>query len=74
MEELALIEPLAVYYENFANAYEALGDYEQALFWYKKFRVLDDSLFSKDKIEAVAEVEARYESQKKEAQLARRNR
>lgn len=70
MEELALIEPLGVYYENFANAYEAIGDHKQALFWYKKFRVLDDSLFSKEKIEAVAEVEARYESQKKEAQLA----
>lgn len=70
MEELELIEPLAVYYENFANAYEALGDHKQALFWFKKFRVLDDSLFNKEKIEAVAEVEAKYESQKKEAQLA----
>jgi signal transduction histidine kinase/DNA-binding response OmpR family regulator len=71
MEELKLGEPLAVYYENFANAYEALGDYRQALFWFKKFMVLDDSLFNKEKIAAIAEVETRFETEKKEAQLAK---
>jgi signal transduction histidine kinase/DNA-binding response OmpR family regulator len=71
MQELGLAEPLAVYYENFANSYEALGDYKQALFWYKKFQVLDDSLFNKEKIAAITEVEAKFETEKKEAQLIR---
>ncbi len=71
MEELKLIEPLEVYYENFANVYESLGDHKQALVWFKKFMVLDDSLFNKEKLEAIAEVEAKFETEKKEAQLAK---
>ncbi|MBK8564819.1 MAG: tetratricopeptide repeat protein [Saprospiraceae bacterium] len=71
MEELKLIEPLEVYYENFANVYESMGDHKQALVWFKKFMVLDDSLFNKEKLEAIAEVEAKFETEKKEAQLAR---
>ncbi len=71
MQELKLGEPLAVYYENFANAYEALGDHKQAFFWLKKFMVLDDSLFNKEKIAAIAEVETKFETEKKEAQLAK---
>ncbi|MCB9341579.1 MAG: response regulator [Lewinellaceae bacterium] len=71
MEELKLIEPLEVYYENFANAYESLGDHKQALFWFKKYMELDSALFSKEKVEAVAEVEAKYETERKESQLAK---
>ncbi|TAK49324.1 MAG: response regulator [Saprospiraceae bacterium] len=71
MEELKLIEPLEVYYENFANVYESMGEHKQALFWFKKMMVLDDSLFNKEKIAAIAGVEAKFESEKKEAQLAK---
>lgn len=71
MQELKLGEPLAVYYENFANAYEALGDHKQAFFWLKKFMVLNDSLFNKEKIAAIAEVETKFETEKKEAQLVK---
>ncbi|MCB0546579.1 MAG: response regulator [Phaeodactylibacter sp.] len=71
MEELKLVEPLEAYYENFAHIYESMGDHRQALAWYKKFMVLDDSLFNKEKLEAIAEVEAKYETEKKEALLAR---
>lgn len=71
MEELKLIEPLEVYYENFANVYESMGEHQQALFWFKKFMVLDDSLFNKEKLEAIAEVEAKFETEKKETQLAK---
>ncbi|MBI5917157.1 MAG: tetratricopeptide repeat protein [Bacteroidetes bacterium] len=71
MEELKLVEPLEVYYENFANVYESMGDHKQALFWFKKFMVLDDSLFNKEKLEAIAEVEARFQTEKKEAQIVK---
>jgi signal transduction histidine kinase/DNA-binding response OmpR family regulator len=71
MEELKLIEPLEVYYENYANIYESQGNHKQALFWFKKFMALDDSLFNKEKLNAVAEAEARFQNEKKEAQLAR---
>ncbi len=71
MEELRLIEPLGVYYENFGNAYESMGEHKQALFWFKKLMVFDDSLFTKEKLETIAGVEAKFETEKKEAQLAR---
>jgi signal transduction histidine kinase/DNA-binding response OmpR family regulator/Tfp pilus assembly protein PilF len=70
MEELELVEPLGTYYENYANLYESTGDYKQGLFWLKKLMVFEDSLFNKEKLSAIAEMEAQYETQKKEAQLA----
>lgn len=71
MEELKLIEPLEVYYENFARIYESQGNYQQALHWYRKFMVLDDSLFRKENLETVANIEAKFEKEKTDAQLAR---
>ncbi len=71
MQQLNLIEPLGAYYENYANIHEALGDYRQGLFWHKKLKVLEDSLFTKEKMSAIAEAEAQFENQKKEAQLAK---
>lgn len=71
MEELELIEPLGAYYENFANIYESTGNYKEGLFWIKKLRVFEDSLFTKEKLSAIADAEAKFETQKKEAQLAK---
>ncbi len=71
MQELKLIEPLEVYYENYGKIYESLGDYQQATSWYKKLIILDDSLFNKEKLDAVAEAEALFNSKKNEAQLIR---
>lgn len=71
MQELKLLQPLEVYYENYMNIYEATGDYKQALSWFKKFVILDDSLFNAEKIERIAAVEAKFETEKKEAQLVK---
>ncbi|MEZ5042332.1 MAG: tetratricopeptide repeat protein [Saprospiraceae bacterium] len=71
VEELKLLEPLADYYQNFANVYESTGDYKQALFWFKKNKLLKDSLFNKEKLEAIANVETKFETKKKEAQLVK---
>jgi signal transduction histidine kinase/DNA-binding response OmpR family regulator len=71
MEELKLMEPLEVYYENFARIYESQGNYQQALHWYRKFMILDDSLFKKENLETVATIEAKFEKEKTDAQLAR---
>ncbi|MBX2926389.1 MAG: tetratricopeptide repeat protein [Saprospiraceae bacterium] len=71
MEELELVEPLGTYYENYAKLYESIGDYKQGFFWLKKQMVYEDSLFNKEKLSAIAEAEAQFENQKKEAQLAK---
>ncbi len=71
MEELELVEPLGSYYENYANIYESTGNYKEGLFWTKKLKAFEDSLFTKEKLSAIADAEAKFETQKKEAQLAK---
>ncbi len=71
MEELKLMEPRENYYENFARIYESQGNYKQALHWYREFMILDDSLFRKENLETVANIEAKFEKEKTDAQLAR---
>lgn len=70
MLETQQVQPLQVYYEEMAKAYEKMGNYEQAYFWFKKFMVLDDSLFKADNVANIAEMETRYETQKKEAEIS----
>ncbi|MCB0610292.1 MAG: sensor histidine kinase [Lewinella sp.] len=73
MLEYKQVEPLEVYYEEMAKAYEGLGNYEQAYFWYKKFMVLDDSLYKAETVRDMAEIETKYETSKKEAEIASQN-
>ena len=70
MLETQQVQPLEVYYEEMAKAYEKMGNYEQAHFWFKKFMVLDDSLFKADNVANIAEMETRYETKKKEAEIS----
>jgi signal transduction histidine kinase len=72
MQKAKLIDPLAIYYEEIARSHELLGQPRQALYWYKKFRRFDDSLFTLENTQALAEIEAKYETQKKEKELAQK--
>ena len=45
MQELKLLSPIEVYYEQFALAHELLGNDKESLSWYKKFVAIDDSLY-----------------------------
>ncbi|MFZ1256374.1 MAG: sensor histidine kinase [Saprospiraceae bacterium] len=69
MEEKHLVDPLEVYYEEFANAYEQKGNHKEALVWFKKFMTLDDSLFKAENVKNLADVETKYQSEKKEKEL-----
>lgn len=69
MLETKQSDPLEVYYEEMANAHEKLGNYKEALFWFKKFMVLDDSLFKADNVKNLADIETRYQTAKKEAEI-----
>lgn len=70
MQRLNLIDPMQVYYDEFAEAYEKLGNYKESIQWLKKYTVLTDSLFNAENIKNVAELETRYQTQKKETELA----
>ncbi|AEE49093.1 tetratricopeptide repeat-containing sensor histidine kinase [Haliscomenobacter hydrossis] len=69
MQKHKLLDPLAVYYEEIARSYELLGQPKEALVWYKKFRALDDSLFTIDNSKVLADMEAKYQTQKKETEI-----
>ncbi|MEZ4826664.1 MAG: sensor histidine kinase [Bacteroidia bacterium] len=69
MKETGQLNPLEVYYENFALSYEGLGNFKEANYWWKKFMTLDDSIFQEENIRTLADMETRYQTQKKETQI-----
>lgn len=60
-------------YETYAELYEAKGMSTEALGYYKKHYALKDSLFNIEKSRQIAEIETKYETEKKEKKLALRN-
>ncbi|MBK8555887.1 MAG: tetratricopeptide repeat protein [Lewinellaceae bacterium] len=62
--------PMEVYLEQMADAYEKLGNHKEALIWYRKFMVLDDSLFRAENNQILADTETKYQTKKKEAEIA----
>ena len=71
VQRLGLDYQKEIYFKAFANAYEGMGDYKQALHWYREFAWIADSLAKVDNTEKVAELEVLYETEKKEAAIAR---
>ncbi len=59
---------LAKNYETLYKVYQKAGNYQKALEFYSLFRTVSDSIFSEDKNRLIAEMEARYENDKKEKQ------
>ncbi len=57
-------------YEGLYTAYELKGNDKKSLEYSKKFISLADSIFTKDKIQAISEMEAKYQGAKKDALLA----
>ena len=57
-------------YYSLSDLYEATGSYQLALENFKKGKELEDSIFNDDKAKVLAEQRTRYETEKKEQQLA----
>lgn len=53
-------------YQTMADIYEAEGDYKNSMLYYKKYRAMRDSLTTVENKKAAAEVEARYQNEKKD--------
>lgn len=70
MQKLNLLEPLDEYQKNFADAYAGLGDYKNAFQWYKSYSTRMDSLAEKDNLKKMANIEAKYNIEKKERELS----
>jgi len=52
------------------RAYDALGKHEQAMEYAKQYMLLNDSLYNEQKQKAVEEIQTKYETEKKEAEIA----
>lgn len=57
-------------YDLLAEAYEKKGDYKSALNNFKAYKAMTDSIYTKESIEIIAEKDARYNQQKKDAKIA----
>jgi signal transduction histidine kinase/Tfp pilus assembly protein PilF len=57
-------------YENLAVMYDTLKDYKNALANYKLFVGLSDSLFNEKKSQQIAELNTKYETEKKDKDIA----
>ncbi len=56
--------------KNISRAYDAIDNYQESLKYLKDFLIVSDTLQNRNNRKAVMELEARYQTQKKEAQLA----
>ncbi|MFC2111415.1 tetratricopeptide repeat protein [Bacteroidota bacterium] len=53
-------------YAGLAESYEQMNDSKKALYYFKKFKLLNDSVFNQDKSKQIAEMQTKYETEKKE--------
>jgi len=58
------------FYEELSRLYQDKKDYQKSLEFYKKFKVLGDSLYSEKKSEQFAQLQIKYETQKKDIEIA----
>jgi two-component system NarL family sensor kinase len=57
-------------YDYLAKTYKAMGDYKKAFEWQERAIVFNDSLFNADRTRVIQEMEAKYETEKKEQQIS----
>lgn len=56
-------------YNLASNAYSRMGNYKQALEYYRQYKAIDDSIHSGENIRQIRMAEARYENGKKQAEI-----
>ncbi|MEO1030726.1 MAG: tetratricopeptide repeat protein [Bacteroidota bacterium] len=64
-QEAGSLEALKIAHEGIAKAYKKQGLYQLSLQYYERFLALNDSLLNAEKATKIAEIEARYDSEKK---------
>jgi len=55
---------------SLSYSYEGIGDYKKALLYHRKYQVLEDSVYNIENSQVIHDMQARYESEKKEKELA----
>jgi signal transduction histidine kinase len=57
-------------YDYLSKTYKAMGDYKKAFEWQESAIVFNDSLFNADRTRVIQEMQAKYETEKKEQQIS----
>jgi len=57
-------------YKELSEIFEKQNDHKQALDFYKKYKVMGDSLFNEKKSKQFAQLQIQYETQKKDVEIA----
>ncbi len=68
-KDIGALEAEKSSYRLISSAYKELRDYKKALEYRNKWVNINDSIFSKDKAESIAEMNTKYETAKKEKQI-----
>ncbi len=68
-EKAGSIEASKLAYEGIAKAYKEQGRYQSSLEYYEHFLKLNDCTLNAEKTKKISELEARYESEKKENEI-----
>lgn len=66
-------DAIANAYKKLSNLFKEKEDFATALKYYQKYKSWSDSLYSYEKEQAISELNIKYETNKKEAQIARLN-
>lgn len=70
-EKIGYIDALRDLYEQLSEDYRMMGDYKNAYLSYVKFKNYSDSIYNESSMNQLLEMEARFENEKKEAEIAR---
>jgi two-component system, sensor histidine kinase PdtaS len=63
-------EPLATFYENMANCFASLQQYDEAYTYSRKYKSLQDSLLNEENTRHINEMNALYETEQKQKQIS----
>ncbi|NND07470.1 MAG: tetratricopeptide repeat protein [Saprospiraceae bacterium] len=69
-EKIGAKELAKMAYQSLSEIYQRLGDYKQALTFYRSYNKIQDSLFQTSMSQQIAEMNTKYESEKKEQTIA----
>jgi len=69
-KETAYLEVERKAYKTLSEIHEQAGELSTSFYYFKEYSYLKDSIFNEHKYSALAELEVKYESDKKEQQLA----
>ncbi len=63
------LQTVSLAYENLSKSYKGLFNYQKALESYELFKKVNDSIFNSDKHEQIVQMEAIYQSDKKQKEI-----